>query len=72
MKRKHILIASVALMATSFLESCSDEFLQDKKNYDYAFSMAMATGGASAASDYLATKPEVEASLKMVDLKYLV
>ena len=36
MKRKHILIASVALMATSFLESCSDEFLQDKKNYDYA------------------------------------
>ena len=23
-------------MATSFLESCSDEFLQDKKNYDYA------------------------------------
>ena len=34
--------------------------------------MAMATGGASAASDYLATKPEVEASLKMVDLKYLV
>lgn len=44
----------------------------EKKNYDYAFSMAMATGGASAASDYLATKPEVEASLKMVDLKYLV
>ena len=36
MKRKHILIASVALMATSFLESCSDEFLQDKKNHDYA------------------------------------
>ena len=36
MKRKHILIASVALMATSFLESCSDEFLQDKKKYDYA------------------------------------
>ena len=23
-------------MATSLLESCSDEFLQDKKNYDYA------------------------------------
>lgn len=44
----------------------------EKKNYDYAFSMAMATGGASAASEYLATKPEVEASLKMVDLKYLV
>ena len=44
----------------------------EKKNYDYAFSMAMATGGASAASDYLATKPEVEASLKRVDLKYLV
>ena len=44
----------------------------EKKNYDYAFSMAMATGGASAASEYLATKPEVEASLKRVDLKYLV
>ena len=44
----------------------------EKKNYDYAFSMAMATGGASAASDYLATKPEVEESLKRVDLKYLV
>ena len=44
----------------------------EKKNYDYAFSMARATGGASAASEYLATKPEVEASLKRVDLKYLV
>ena len=44
----------------------------EKKNYDYAFSMAMATGGASAASEYIATKPEVEASLKRVDLKYLV
>ena len=44
----------------------------EKKNYDYAFGMAMATGGASAASEYLATKPEVEASLKRVDLKYLV
>ena len=36
MKKKYILILSVALMATSLLESCSDEFLQDKKNYDYA------------------------------------
>ena len=44
----------------------------ERKNYDYAFSMAMATGGASAASNYLATKPEVEESLKKVDLKHLV
>ena len=42
-----------------------------KKDYDYAFSMAMATGGASAASDYLATKQEVEESLKRVDLKHI-
>ena len=40
-------------------------------DYDYAFSMAMATGGASAASDYLATKQEVEESLKRVDLKHI-
>ena len=33
--------------------------------------MAMATGGASAASDYLATKQEVEESLKRVDLKHI-
>jgi 1-phosphofructokinase len=42
-----------------------------KKDSDYAFSMAMATGGASAASDYLATKQEVEESLKRVDLKHI-
>ena len=42
-----------------------------KKDSDYAFSMAMATGGASAASDYLSTKQEVEESLKRVDLKHI-
>lgn len=42
-----------------------------KKDFDYAFSMAMATGGASAASDYLTTKQEVEESLKRVDLKHI-
>ena len=44
----------------------------EKKNYDYAFSMAMATGGASAASEYFHSIREVVASLKRVDLKYLV
>lgn len=42
-----------------------------KRDYEYAFSMAMAAGGASAASDYLATKPEVEESFKRVELKKL-
>lgn len=36
MKRKDIFTLAVALMVTAMLASCSDEFLQDKKNYDYA------------------------------------
>ena len=35
MKRKNIIAFSVALMAIGAFTSCSDEFLQDKKNYDY-------------------------------------
>ena len=35
MKRKNIIAFSVALMAIGTFTSCSDEFLQDKKNYDY-------------------------------------
>ncbi|KAB5135994.1 RagB/SusD family nutrient uptake outer membrane protein, partial [Bacteroides thetaiotaomicron] len=36
MKRKNILIISVAFMASTVFTSCSDQFLQDKKNYDSA------------------------------------
>lgn len=36
MKKRNIFRWSVALMAAVMLSSCSDEFLQDKKNYDYA------------------------------------
>lgn len=36
MKRKNIITFGIAFMAIAFLGSCSDEFLQDKKNYDYA------------------------------------
>ena len=35
MKRKNIIAFSVALMAIGAFTSCSDEFLQDKKNYHY-------------------------------------
>ena len=35
MKRKNIIAFSVALMAIGAFTSCSDEFLQDKKNHDY-------------------------------------
>lgn len=34
MKRKNIKLVSTALMAALALASCSDEFLQEKKNYD--------------------------------------
>ncbi len=34
MKRKNLNIVGVALMATVVFSSCSDQFLQDKKNYD--------------------------------------
>lgn len=36
MKRKNIKKWSIALMATVAFTSCSDQFLQDKKNYDSA------------------------------------
>lgn len=36
MKRKNIFTLGIAFLATTMLSSCSDEFLQDKKNYDYA------------------------------------
>lgn len=36
MKRKNIITSGIALMVTAAFISCSDQFLQDKKNYDSA------------------------------------
>ena len=68
--RACVFAALLMLIAgTMFLLNAHTPLQMD--DYDYAFSMAMATGGASAASDYLATKQEVEESLKRVDLKHI-
>lgn len=36
MKRKNIITFGAAFLAAAMLGSCSDQFLQDKQNYDYA------------------------------------
>lgn len=42
-----------------------------QKNYEYAFKMGLASGGASACSEYLATKQEIEKEFKKVEIQYL-
>ena len=39
---------------------------QEKEDYEHAFHMGIAAGSASAFSEYLATKPEIEAVYKQV------
>lgn len=41
----------------------------ERHNYEYAFKMGMAAGGATAYSDYLATKPEVEEIFQKIKIQ---
>ena len=42
----------------------------EKKDYEYAFHMGIASGSASAFSEQLATRAEVEALLKTIPVSY--
>lgn len=42
-----------------------------QSNFEYAFKMGLAAGGASACSEYLATKMEIEKALEKTEIRYL-